>query len=187
MRSGVYPGSFDPPTRAHEAIARAALTHLGLDRVIWVVSRVALGKAPAATPRFDDRLDVLRAVASGREWLEIRTTDAQLVADIATGHDAVVMGADKWAQVNDPVFYGNDPGLRDAALARLPQVAVAPRPPYPTPAHLELPVPGWVSEQSSTAVRSGRWEWMLDEAREFDEHTGAWSDPDRYRSGSRAR
>ena len=38
------------------------------------------------------------------------------------------MGADKWAQVRDPAWYGDDPRRRDAALAALPRVLVVPRP-----------------------------------------------------------
>ncbi|MEC8920902.1 MAG: nicotinic acid mononucleotide adenylyltransferase, partial [Actinomycetota bacterium] len=33
MRHGVYPGSFDPPTLAHLAVADAARRRHGLDRV----------------------------------------------------------------------------------------------------------------------------------------------------------
>ena len=41
---GVYPGSFNPPTTAHLAIAEAARTHHRLDRVVLSVSRSALAK-----------------------------------------------------------------------------------------------------------------------------------------------
>jgi hypothetical protein len=79
------------------------------------------------------------------------------------------MGADKWAQVVDPAWYGGDPDARDAAVARLPRVAVAPRhghevvdhplPGGPPADALLLPVPGDVAHVSATAVRSGRVEW----------------------------
>ena len=55
-------------------------------------------------------------------------TDAQLITDIAAGYDVVVMGADKWAQVRDPAWYDGSTAARDAALARLARVLVAPRP-----------------------------------------------------------
>ena len=38
MRVGLYGGSFDPAHEGHAHVARTALTHLGLDRVIWLVS-----------------------------------------------------------------------------------------------------------------------------------------------------
>ena len=37
-------------------------------------------------------------------------TDAQLIVDIARDYDVVVMGADKWAQVRDAAWYGDDGG-----------------------------------------------------------------------------
>ncbi|WP_419919708.1 hypothetical protein [Candidatus Poriferisocius sp.] len=49
-RIGVYPGSFNPPTIGHLAIARAAPAQQGLDRVDLAVSRVALGKELVARP-----------------------------------------------------------------------------------------------------------------------------------------
>ena len=55
-RRGVYPGSFNPPTIAHLAIAQAARDQCGLDRVDLVVSRVALAKEDVRDPPFDDRI-----------------------------------------------------------------------------------------------------------------------------------
>jgi hypothetical protein len=122
VRLAVYPGSFDPPTVAHLAIVAAARAHV--DEVRLVLSEVALGKEDLAgrTP-VADRLAVLRA-----DGLSAAATDARLVVDIVTeaGADAVVMGADKWAQVIDPVWYGSA-AARDAALARLPTVLLAER------------------------------------------------------------
>ena len=54
-RIGVYPGSFNPPTLAHLAIARAALAAHRLDRVDLSVSRTALAKEHVDHPEFDDR------------------------------------------------------------------------------------------------------------------------------------
>ena len=70
---------------------------------------------------------MLARLVAGRPELGVVVTDAQLVADIARGYDVVVMGADKWAQVNDPAWY-DSPAARDAALAALPRVLVVPRP-----------------------------------------------------------
>jgi hypothetical protein len=191
-RIGVYPGSFNPPTVAHLAIAEAACRAGPLDRVDLVVSEVPLGKDPVTVPTIEDRLAVLHQVVAARPHLGVRTTSAQLLVDIAAGADAVVLGADKWAQVTDPVWYGNSPVARDDATSRLPLVLVAPRPPFPLPS----PVPGRVLvldvdpahlEVSSTAARAGRRDWMAPEAAAFDERTGAWSDPRRYRPGSHHR
>ena len=177
-RRGAYPGSFNPLTVGHLAIAEAARDQCELDVVDLVVSRVALAKEDVERPRFEDRVAVLRAAASTRPWLGVVVTDRQLIADVAEGYGVVVMGADKWAQVVDPAFYGGSAGARDAALVRLPTVVVAPRPPFPVPdgvAVLDVN-----HDASSTAVREGRLEWMAPEALEFDRETGAWSDPERY-------
>ncbi len=80
-------------------------------------------------------------------------TDEQLIADIAAGYDVVVMGADKWAQVRDPAWYGDDPAARDAALARLPRVLVAPRPGFTIVGAEVLELPDHLGAVSSTAAR----------------------------------
>lgn len=176
---GVYPGSFDPPTIAHLAIAEAARDQAGLDRVVLAVSRAALGKQDRRDPRLVDRLAVLEAIAARLGWLGVVVTDDQLIADVSAGYDAVIVGADKWAQIMDPVWYPSAQA-RDAAVARLPRLLVAPRPPFPSEGLDILQVPTAHSEISSTAVRAGRREWMAPEAAAFDAETGAWSDPARY-------
>ena len=114
---GCYPGSFEPPTVAHLAVAEAAVEAAELDRLDLVVSRVALGKEHLGAPSLAERVAVLEAVAATRPWLGVAVTDARLIIDIARPYDAVVMGADKWRQVNDPAWY-----LLDAnAPGRLPQ------------------------------------------------------------------
>jgi hypothetical protein len=191
-RVGVYPGSFNPPTVAHLAIVEAALSAGRLDRVDLVVSRQPLGKEVVTVPSLEDRLALLELMAARRPHLGVLLTHARLLVDIAAGAEALVLGADKWAQVVDPRWYGDDPGARDAAVARLPLVLVAPRPPVALPP----PVPGRIMildlppehlEVSSTAARAGRREWMVEEAARFDAETGAWSHPADYQAGSHHR
>lgn len=162
MRTGCYPGSFNPLTVAHLALAEAARDLCGLDRVDLVVSRVALGKEPVDPPELDRRIAVLRRVTASRPWLAVVVSDRQLLADLAAGYDVLLVGADKWAQAMDPAFYGGSVAARDAALARLPPLAVAGRPGH----DVELPagatricLPKEVASASSTAVRAGRTEW----------------------------
>ncbi len=187
MRVGAYPGTFDPPTVAHLAVAEAALNQGGLDAVHLVVSRAPLGKDPSV-PSFEDRVAVLEAVASSRPWLSVRVTGRRLIAEVAAGYDAVVMGMDKWLQVLDPAWYGGSASARDAAVAALPEVLLAVRdgsaPPESLPAGVRLlELHPTHASVSSTLVRSGRAEWMLEEAARFDARTGAWTDPVRYREG----
>ncbi|WP_420637676.1 hypothetical protein [Candidatus Poriferisocius sp.] len=181
-RIGVYPGSFNPPTIGHLAIALAARDQRGLDRVDLVVSRRALGKQVTERPSFEERVAVLEASVADVDGLGVVVTHHQLLVDIAEGYDVVVMGADKWAQVLDPAFYGNSVRARDRAVAALRrrELAIAPRSPFEVPAGAELIVAAELDGVSSTGVRRGRREWMTPAARAFDDATGAWSDPGGY-------
>jgi hypothetical protein len=160
MAIGVYPGSFNPPTVAHLALAEAAVRQCGLERVDLVVSRHALGKDATDLVALDHRVAVLDAIAATRPWLGAAVTDARLIAEIARGYDVVVLGADKWGQVADVRWYGDDPARRDAALAALPRLALAP----PT-GTVVLELPADLLDVSASAVRAGRHEWMAAEAR----------------------
>ena len=116
-RRGVYPGSFNPPTVAHLAIADAARHQHRLDEVVWVVSEAALAKENVDRPVLRHRLEVLEAVAETIPWLRIEVTTAQLLADIAVGFDLVVMGADKWQQISLDEMPGTLEALKELALA----------------------------------------------------------------------
>ncbi len=100
-------------------------------------------------------------------------------------YDVLVMGADKWHQVIDPRYYGHDPAARDAAVAALPELAIARRAPFAVPVEHELDVDAAHEPVSSSAVRDGVREWMCAAAADFDARTGAWSDPARYVAGGR--
>jgi hypothetical protein len=168
---GCYPGSFNPPTIAHLAVAGAARQQAGLDRVDLVLSVDALGKSSSEGPPVDRRRTVLEAVASSRPWLSVVVTDARLVADIAAGYDAVVLGADKWAQILDPAWYGGSTAARDEALARLPRVLVAPRAGDHPPGVELLDLPAALHEVSASAFRSGH------------PHAAGWALPEAVASG----
>jgi len=167
---GVFPGTFNPPTTAHLAIAGAAREQHGLDRVDLVVSRRPLGKDHVERPTLDERVDVLRQIADRLGWLGVTVSDRQLIADLAQGYDVVVMGADKWHQIHDPAFYDDSSADRDAALARLPRIAVVRRAGLEVPADLLLEIDAEHHEVSSTLARSGRIDVMVREARE----SGLW-------------
>jgi len=175
---GVYPGSFNPPTIAHLAIARAAVEQCGLERVDLVLSRDALGKDDADLVPIDARFTLLQEIAASRPWLGARVTNRRFIADIAEGYDVLVVGADKWAQIVDPAWYGDSEGERDAVVARLPPVACSPRPPFAMPEDcVALDVEPDHHVVSATDARAGRREWMAPEAIAFDDATGAWSGP----------
>jgi nicotinic acid mononucleotide adenylyltransferase len=178
---GVFPGSFNPPTVAHLAIAEAAWRQYQLDRVDLVVSRSPLGKEPSDMARLQDRVAVLEHIAASRPWLGVRTTDARLLADVADGYDVLVVGGDKWAQLVDPVWYGGSEIARDEALHRIRRLVVARRGDDAVTGCEVLELADVHLEISATGARGGRTDWMAAEAAEFDARTGAWSDPARYR------
>ena len=160
---GAYPGTFDPPTIGHLAIAEAAASQCGLERVDLIVNREPLGKS--AIRPLHRRVAMLEAVAASRPWLRVAITDKVHLADIADGYDVLVLGADKWSQVLDVAFY-DSPAARDDAVARLPRLAVAPRHDFAVPdgcVVLDVDLP----DVSSTAARAGRVELVVPEARPF--------------------
>jgi hypothetical protein len=159
---GVYPGSFDPLTTAHLAIADEVIARFDLERLDLAVSRVALAKEDGAHEPLEERVAAIERRSEGRP-LRAVVTDHQLIADIAAGYDVCVVGADKWHQLHDVSFYGGSAEARDAALARLPTLAVAPRrgvaPPPPGADVVLLDIDPVFHGVSSTGVREGRDEW----------------------------
>ena len=160
---GAYPGTFDPPTVAHLAIAEAARSQCGLASVDLILNPNPLGKSGMRP--LQRRVAMLEAVASTRPWLNVVVTDQLHLVDIAQGYDVLVLGADKWSQVLDPAFYSSVSD-RDDAVARLPRLAVAPRHDCPVPQDcvvLEVDL----SHVSSTEARAGRTDLVLPEALPF--------------------
>ncbi len=156
---GCYPGSFNPATIAHVAVAEAAWQQCHLERVDLLLSRVTLGKESVVGPSVDERADALRQLLANRPWIGVVVTDAQLLVEVAHGYDILVMGADKWAQITQDRWYLSV-AERNAALAGLPPIAMAPRPPHIIPAHaVQLEISRQLWAVSSTGVRSGRNEW----------------------------
>ena len=123
MRVGAYPGTFDPPTVAHLAIAAAARDQCRLDAVDLIVNSEPLGKAACARSRPGSRCS-RRWPSPGRGSGSWSRTSA-IWPTSPTDYDVLVLGADKWAQVLDAGFYASE-SARDDACRPLPQLAVAP-------------------------------------------------------------
>lgn len=179
MTRCVYPGTFNPPTIGHVAIIEAVLDVHAPGRLDLMVSRQPLGKSQIDYPTLDHRLEILAASVAHLEVVQVGVTDLRLIADIAEGYDLVVMGADKWAQINDVAFYA-DEAARDSAVAALPTLAIVARGSDAVPDGSALEVGRDISSVSSSAARLGEADLMTPAAREFDHRTGAWSAPSRY-------
>ena len=174
-RAGVYPGSFDPPTIAHLGIAVLAKRAANLGRIDLVVSEQALAKEDADHAPFDTRIAVIEASIAHAPWLNLVVTDKQLIVDIAAGYDAVLMGADKYAQICEVQFYA-DEAARDAAIEALPTVVGPNRPGAPDlpDSAVVLTLPPKLLDVSSSGARSGRPEWMTPPARKTAEANSIW-------------
>ncbi len=155
-------------------MAEAARDQHQLDAVVISISRAPLGKEVVERPGFDDRVGVVQAWVDGHPWLALQVTDQRLLADIAQNFDLMILGADKYHQIQDPRWYGGE-AERDAAMERLGPVAVAPRPPLSVPADVALDLdPDVMAIYSSTLAREGRTDLMVPAAAEFARRTGAW-------------
>jgi len=79
-RLGVFPGSFNPPTVAHLALARAALRHV--DEVVFVLPRVFPHKNYRGAT-FEQRLDLLLRTTAGDPAFAVATSAGGLFLEIA--------------------------------------------------------------------------------------------------------
>ncbi len=136
-RIGLFPGSFNPLTDAHVALADAARTQARLDTLVWALAVVTVDKERVTRASVPDRLAQLVAFARPRResvalvnrGLYVDQVQALRAASRAAGQDTrvvVLVGFDKVVQIFDPRYYAE----REAALTALFSAAdllVAPR------------------------------------------------------------
>jgi nicotinate (nicotinamide) nucleotide adenylyltransferase len=79
-RLGVFPGTFNPPTRAHLALARAGFAVV--DEVVFVLPRVLPHKGWEGA-RFEDRLRLLETAIGEDSRFSIATSERGLFIEIA--------------------------------------------------------------------------------------------------------
>lgn len=164
-------------------MAEAVMQHLALERLDLTVSRAPLAKEDVSHPRFDHQVDVLRQSVVDRPGLEAVVTEKRLLADIGDGYDVMILGADKWHQIQELHWYGTIAD-RDQALSRLPRLLVFPRAGSPpVPQHVSMApelLPVGIADVSSTRARAGELDLMTPAARAFAYRSGAWVDVARY-------
>src|SRR5690242_17748537 len=80
QRLGILPGTFNPPTRAHLALALAAEAQV--DEVLFVLPREFPHKAYKGAS-FEQRIEMLRLAAASEPRFSIASTGGGLFIDIA--------------------------------------------------------------------------------------------------------
>ncbi|MEO8479799.1 MAG: pantetheine-phosphate adenylyltransferase [Gemmatimonadota bacterium] len=85
MRTAIYPGSFDPPTRGHEDVARRALTMC--DRLIMAIA-INPNKAPLFS--VEERLRLMQ-VTMGDDDRIVYASFSGLLADFARDRGAALV------------------------------------------------------------------------------------------------
>jgi nicotinate-nucleotide adenylyltransferase len=165
-RLGILAGTFNPPTRAHLAIAEAALTIV--DQVLLVLPGVLPHKTWDGAPA-DSRLEMLRRVASGRPRIGAAVADGGLCVELVREARELFPGTEMYVVCGRDAaerIVGWDYGSPDAVLDHLKEfrLLVAPRNgPYRPPVHLShavraLSMPDY-DECASTRVREGGSGW----------------------------
>jgi nicotinate-nucleotide adenylyltransferase len=76
MRIAFFGGTFDPPHRGHIAIARAAITRLGLDQLLVAPVATQPLKGGFGHSSFADRLAMVRLAVAGEPRLKASDMDA---------------------------------------------------------------------------------------------------------------
>ena len=134
-RLGLLAGSFNPPTIAHQTLARAGLAAGGLDHVWYALSTRTVDKEVVTGAGLEDRLLLLDLLVEADARQGTLLLNRGLYVDQARliraayptlGGLVFLVGFDKIVQIFDPRYYQD----RDAALEQLFGLAtflVAPR------------------------------------------------------------
>ena len=137
MRIALYGGSFNPPHRAHLAVAETALSRLGVDRVWWMVTpgnplknhdglapladRVAAARALARDPRI-----VVTAFEAARHYTYTADTVRFLKARRPGVRFVFLMGADNLSGLHRWERWRSIAGLVPLAFVDRPGATFAP-------------------------------------------------------------
>lgn len=111
--TALFGGSFDPPHRAHLAIAAAAMEQAGIGRIVFLPCRISplKGRVPGATGQ--QRAAMLEAAAAELPGAEVSRwelerpgpsyswqTAEHFAAQAGVGRLCWLLGADQWAQID---------------------------------------------------------------------------------------
>jgi nicotinic acid mononucleotide adenylyltransferase len=161
--AGLLAGTFNPFTRAHAALAVAG-HRAGCEPVVLAMAPVSLDKEGLQRAHPVDRLDWVQSWARRHPWALVAAASHPLLVDMAEalgrvtgGRVALLLGADKAAQLVEDRWY-DDPAAARERLNRAARLLVAERAGHPVP-DLSLPAvrlrtADWVPERSSTQARA---------------------------------
>lgn len=134
-RVGLFPGSFNPLTHAHIALADAARRQGGLDVLAWSIAARTIDKEGVTRATIPDRLAQLAAYARWvpndavvlfNRGLYVEQVEALQTLTMEQAELFIIVGFDKIVQILDPHYYQD----RDVALVELfarARLMVAPR------------------------------------------------------------
>jgi nicotinic acid mononucleotide adenylyltransferase len=120
---GVFPASFNPPTAAHQALARKAMEVLSCDEILLILDQQAVGKEPLDAP-LEDRLLMLLVLFGADPQISLGISNRGLFLDKVEAVRTVyaedtqiyfLVGYDTIVRVLDPQYYED----RDQALSSL--------------------------------------------------------------------
>jgi phosphopantetheine adenylyltransferase len=163
-RVALFPGTYDPATIAHVAVAESALEHA--DVVLLTVPVVSVDKEHRGG--LVDRIEAVCRAAARHDRLGVAVTNVGLYVDLARvasdafgrGRVDLVCGADKLAQIMRPEYYPDrDAGEVMRSLLSAARILAAPRRGHSLPEGLPglvvLDVASEYHSISSSDVREG--------------------------------
>ncbi|MDR1611987.1 MAG: nicotinate (nicotinamide) nucleotide adenylyltransferase [Planctomycetota bacterium] len=159
MRSGILGGSFNPPHRAHLALARAALDTRRIDRVVFIPAALPPHKKKPAETDAPTRLAMTRILCAGDprlavDGLELDRSGPSFSADTARQLKADHPGDEYRLIIGSDMALSFGSWREPAVILDLAPPLVAERPGSPLPEN-GLPFPGLTPEQTGV-LRSGR-------------------------------
>jgi nicotinate-nucleotide adenylyltransferase len=105
MRIAFFGGTFDPPHRGHIAIARAAITRLGLDQVLVAPVATQPLKGGSGHSSFEDRLAMVRLAVAGEPGLTASDLDAPVPSGRPNYTFETLQRLRKQLQPTDELFF----------------------------------------------------------------------------------
>lgn len=113
-RLGVLDSSFNPPTKAHAQMANSSISHIGMDRFMFLLSVRNADKAPDEDSALAHRLCMMKILSESLPVpCDVCVTSAPYFVDkAALLHDAfptleihMLMGTDTFNRVTNPKYY----------------------------------------------------------------------------------